>query len=501
MQDDDAEILAAAREGFLVEAREQLQAFESALLVMETDPADAENLNAAFRAAHTIKGTAGLFGCDAVASFTHEVETLMEALRSGQRAVSPEISASLLESLDQIGALLGEINLPAGAPEVARRSAELGAQLRRLCGSGAPHHAGSGPSPSNGTSNGTSNDASNATSNIPSGAAAGPAASQPPAAPWHLSLRFGPDALRNGLDPLAFLRYLGSLGTVGGIRTLVDQVPALDALDAEACHLGFELRLDTRHHPATDRAAIEQVFEFAREDAAITVLEPFADAAAYTALLAERCGDDAERRKALQALWAELAVAAPDTSPPAAAGKTATSAPPSACAPAVEPPAGAPAERRHGTADRRAPESPRRQADAARGAPAARSAAGDDARYVRVRADKLDHLIDIIGELVIAGSGVQAAALAEAAAQSQEAAQRVCDLVEEARDGALALRMVPVGETFARFHRVVRDVSKQLGKEVELVISGGDTELDKSMVDVIADPLTHLVRNSLDHGI
>ena len=82
-----------------------------------------------------------------------------------------------------------------------------------------------------------------------------------------------------------------------------------------------------------------------------------------------------------------------------------------------------------------------------------------------------------------------------------EAALRIHDLVQEARDGALGLRMVPIGETFARFHRVVRDVSKQLGKDVELQISGGDTELDKSMVETLADPLMHLVRNSLDHGI
>jgi two-component system chemotaxis sensor kinase CheA len=77
----------------------------------------------------------------------------------------------------------------------------------------------------------------------------------------------------------------------------------------------------------------------------------------------------------------------------------------------------------------------------------------------------------------------------------------VADLVQATRDGALALRMVPVGETFARFQRVVRDTAKQLGKEIELVVTGGDTELDKSMVERIADPLMHLVRNSLDHGI
>ena len=115
--------------------------------------------------------------------------------------------------------------------------------------------------------------------------------------------------------------------------------------------------------------------------------------------------------------------------------------------------------------------------------------------------DKLDHLIDLVGELVIASSGAQLVAQQEGSAAFAEAALRIRSLVESARDGALALRMVPIGETFARFHRVVRDVSKLLGKQVELQITGADTELDKSMVEVIADPLMHLVRNSMDHGL
>jgi two-component system chemotaxis sensor kinase CheA len=120
---------------------------------------------------------------------------------------------------------------------------------------------------------------------------------------------------------------------------------------------------------------------------------------------------------------------------------------------------------------------------------------------MRVSADKLDRLIDLIGELVIASSGAQLVAQPNPRRAFMEAALRIHDLVQEARDGALGLRMVPIGETFSRFQRVVRDVSKQLGKDVELQITGGDTELDKSMVEAIADPLMHLVRNSLDHGI
>jgi len=466
---DDAEILAAAREGFLAEARELLQAFESALLVMETDPGDAENLNAAFRAAHTIKGTAGLFGCDAVAAFTHEVETLMEGLRSGSLEVNADISAALLESLDQIGALLDEVNLAAGAPAVAARSTELAVRLRALAG-GAPA-----------TADRTA--ATPTTKATPPGTAgmAGAAASI-----WHLSLRFGADALRNGLDPLAFIRYLGSLGELAAVRLLEGDVPPLRALDPEGCHLGFEIRFDTAAHPATDRAAIEQVFEFATEDAQIAILSPTAGPQEFEGLLAGRCGDDAARRAALRSLWREMGVPFEDGGAPAASPDA---------APAAATDAEAIVERRQpAAADRRENEPERRE-----GARDRRG--GDDTRYVRVRADKLDRLIDTIGELVIAGSGAQSAALAAAAPAALEAAQRVCDLVEEVRDGALSLRMVPVGETFARFHRVVRDVSKQLGKEVELVLSGGDTEMDKAMVDAIADPLTHLVRNSLDHGI
>ncbi|MCC6248825.1 MAG: chemotaxis protein CheA [Rubrivivax sp.] len=484
---DDAEILAAAREGFLAEARELMQAFESALLVMETDPRDAENLNAAFRAAHTIKGTAGLFGCDAVAAFTHEVETLMEGLRAGQLEVSADISAALLESLDQIGALLDEVNLAEGSPAVAARSAELAARLRVLAGATPPQATATASSAVDAAP------AHDARSDSDTGAAC-----------WHLSLRFGADALRNGLDPLAFIRYLGSLGDLRAVRLLDGDVPALAALDAESCHLGFEIRFDSRAHPATDRAAIEQVFEFASEDAAVGILPPDANAADYEALLAERSGGDVERAAALRAVWQEIGV--PAVAGDNAATTTAAQPMPSAAPPPLPPaaklePAPAPAppqpaidRRQHITTDRRENEPDRRD-----GVRDRRS--GDDTRYVRVRADKLDRLIDTIGELVIAGSGAQSAALAATVPAVLEAAERVCDLVEEVRDGALSLRMVPVGETFARFHRVVRDVSKQLGKEVELVLTGGDTEMDKAMVDAIADPLTHLVRNSLDHGI
>jgi two-component system, chemotaxis family, sensor kinase CheA len=462
-RDDDAEIIAAARVGFLDEAADMLQQFEQALLVMETDPADAENLNAAFRAAHTIKGTAGLFGCDAVVVFTHEVETLLEGLRAGTLPVTDAISAALLEGLDQMAALLDEVRSGRSSPSVAERSQVLGARLRQLYGAPA---AAPAADPAVDQGEGTT-----------AGATAAEGA-------WHLSLRFGADALRNGLDPLAFIRYLSSLGQITACAVVADGLPALADLDAEACHLGFELGLRS----SAGQAEIERVFEFAADDCSLQILPPDADGNAFEQLLDLRCQGDGAATEALLAMWAHIGVGmgqlSQDAAPAEAADETVAATPVVASVASASPPPAT--ERRTEGTDRRVGRDRR--------APA-------EARFVKVRADKLDHLIDLIGELVIAGSGAQMVANQEGSAVFLEATQRVSDLVQATRDGALALRMVPVGETFSRFQRVVRDTSKQLGKEIDFVVTGGDTELDKSMVELIADPLMHLVRNSLDHGI
>ncbi|WDU65188.1 chemotaxis protein CheA [Pseudomonas poae] len=124
-----------------------------------------------------------------------------------------------------------------------------------------------------------------------------------------------------------------------------------------------------------------------------------------------------------------------------------------------------------------------------------------DTSLVKVAAHKLDELINLVGELVISTAGAQMQAKRTGDNACIESALAVHQHVEHIRESALKLRMVEVGDTFNRFHRVVRDVSKQLDKHIQLSIQGGDTELDKSVIDKIADPLTHLVRNAIDHGI
>lgn len=132
---------------------------------------------------------------------------------------------------------------------------------------------------------------------------------------------------------------------------------------------------------------------------------------------------------------------------------------------------------------------------------AGKGTASNDGNLIRVDAAKLDQLINLVGELIIAGAGANLVAVRSGIGEMIEATSLLSRLVEEVRDSALTLRMVQIGATFTRFQRVVRDVSKELGKDIVLRIGGGETELDKTVVERIGDPLTHLVRNAMDHGI
>ncbi|VVN95581.1 hypothetical protein PS689_02239 [Pseudomonas fluorescens] len=265
---------------------------------------------------------------------------------------------------------------------------------------------------------------------------------------WHISLRFGVDVFRNGMDPLSFLRYLNTLGQMVQVTTVTDSIPTVEEWDPESCHLGFEI--DFRS--AAGHAAINEVFDFVREDCAVEI----------TAL-----DETAESTRT------DL-VSQDDTSPVIHSGEL--------------------------LGDQRAVPRGPAQVSTERASPA-NEQKNKDGRYVRVNADKLDELINLVGELVIASAGASLLARSCNNAPLQEASSTVSGLVEEILDGALHLRMIPIGDTFNRFRRVVRDVSQELGKDIDLIISGAETELDKTVVEKIGDPLMHLLRNSMDHGI
>ncbi|MDN0077003.1 chemotaxis protein CheA [Crenobacter sp. SG2303] len=449
---------------FVTESHEQLAALEAALLQLETAPDDVDTLNAIFRAAHTIKGGAGVIECGYIVSFTHVVENVLDQLRNGDIRLGTDLVAVLLACSDHIGLLLGELEAGHATP-ADLLLADGDALLARLQG------------------NGLGLDASPVHSAVPVDVleSLGGETAEPDC--WHISLRFEPHVLRNGMDPLSFLRYLATLGTIVHMETLADAMPSADAMDAEACYLGFEIRFAS----CADKAAIEGVFDFVRDDCTLHILPPHSRLADYIDLIQAlpedvmRLGEILVRVGAITQAELDDGLLAQQT--PAADGVPATTIPLGEILQqqqVVRPELVEAAVAKQGQVhDKKAAE----------------------ARLIRIQADKLDRLIDLVGELVIASSSVGLLASRTGRSELLEAASLMTRLVESTRDSALQLRMVQVGDTFSRFNRIVRDVSKELGKDIELVIAGGETELDKSVVEKIGDPLIHLVRNAIDHGI
>jgi two-component system chemotaxis sensor kinase CheA len=438
---------------FILEARELLEDMEAALLRVADEADPRESINAIFRAAHTIKGSSGLFGLDAVVTFTHVVESVLDQVRDGAVKLDEPLVALMLASGDYIGRLVDAVERgePQADPKTEPEGAALLGRLQGyLASPAAPAAAVAGP--------------------VGAAAAGGPAR-------WHLSLRFGPDVLRNGMDPLSFIRYLATLGEIEHIVTLPDAVPGLDTLDPEGCCLGFEIAFITN----ADKAAIENVFDFVIDDCALRIVPPGSQVAQYIELIRSlpeqpsRLGEILVRCGSVTAHELETALQLQAGSAPgqkigailAEQGKVAPQVVEAALA-------------------------KQKQVKETRSA---------ESQSVRVDADKLDRLINLVGELIIATAGANLVARRTRNLELMERNSTLSELVEEVRDSALQLRMVKIGGTFARFKRVVHDVARELGKDIELAVNGEDTELDKTVVEKIGDPLMHLVRNAMDHGI
>jgi two-component system, chemotaxis family, sensor kinase CheA len=384
--------------GFIAESADLLREMEAGLLDCAGGTTDPEKINLIFRLAHTIKGSAGLFGFDDIVQFVHVVETALDLVRLGRVPMSEELVALLLRCKDHIDALLGPLSGGEPDPQLQARGLELHTLLRQLTETDEPDRQQATGTAAN-TTRGTKAEED-----------------------WHVCVRFGPGVLTSGMDPLGFVRYLQTFCEIRALEVLDDRLPPPSEMDPETCYLGFEMRLRTE----SGRSGIEAAFEFVREDCTLSISQ----VAPVAAIAARDTGDDPGKRQA------------------AAGGEHAAAA-----------------------------------------------------ASIRVDAAKLDYLITRIGELIIAAAGANLLARRAGNSELEESTSTLSSLVEQVREGALQLRMVKIGGTFNRFQRVVHDVSRELGKEIQLVVRGEDTELDKTVVERIADPLTHLVRNAIDHGI
>ena len=456
-----------AKQTYIIEARELLDSMEEALLIVEGMSEPEEPINAMFRAVHTIKGSAGLFGLDGIVHFAHTVESVLDRVRGSGLQLTGHLIGLMLECHDHLAQLISD--LQSALPETAEVTLAGEGILARL----APYMNG-------GLAKAAQAHPVEAAPLRPK------AGAEPPGRDcWHVSIRFSRDVLRNGMDPLSFVRYLATMGEIVHLASIFGNLPEREAFDPEECRLGLEIELDTQ----AERAAIEDVFEFVRDGSEIRLIPPNAKVEDYIQLIKELPEEDRFLGEILvaggcltlheleEALKVQRQESYGDGSVQGRRLGTIViqenAVPPTVVVAALE----------------KQKKYQERQAQ--------------ELRVVKVSAEKLDRLVDLVGELVIAGASAHAKAgqAGTGSASLLEATVTVNKLVEEIRDNALSLRMVQIGETFNKFRRIVRDVSLELGKAIELEIHGADTELDKTIVEKLSDPLMHIVRNSIDHGI
>ncbi|MGY8637571.1 chemotaxis protein CheA [Bradyrhizobium sp. 14AA] len=286
----------------------------------------------------------------------------------------------------------------------------------------------------------------------------------PPLAPgeskqagWHLYLEFESHILRNGSNPLDLLEDLCKLGPCF-VVPVTDGIPFLDEMEPEDCYLKWDVKL----HAACDKDAIDDVFMFVSDEMKLT-LSPLEHVEAPAPMLLFQLDDEEP------APVAEVA------------------------APVVEVAAALVAEQPVAKAEPKSESKPEPKSETKR--------EDRGIATVRVQAERLDELMDRVGELVIAQARLTQLAASGSDLSIKMIAEEIERLASSLRDTTMGARMVPIGSLFGRFRRLVHDLSRDLSKPVEFVTTGEDTELDKTMIECLADPLVHLIRNAIDHGI
>lgn len=400
---------------FYEESFEGLDIMESELLTLDVGKADNEVINTIFRAAHSIKGGSGTFGLNAVAEYTHVMETLLDEMRAGQREVTQLAVDILLRSVDVLRSMLLSLkdNEELDHDTIATTHAELEKLL-----------------------NGGDTASSVATSSTDSGTAE--TAEQ--ISGWTISFKPNADMLQTGNDPVRIIRELDALGDVV-VEVHTEEMPELELLDPEQSYLSWTISV------AGDVAEddIKECFEWVEDECELTII----------------------------------------ANKPANINKTV--------------PTDITSPKEHHIES-----TPQADKQVAQKSTAKKPAA--ESSSIRVNIDKVDDLINMVGELVITQSMLSQLGAVEdfdvlALERLNDGLTQLEQHTRELQESVMRIRMMPISFAFQRFPRLVHDMSSQFGKQIELKLSGEATELDKTVMEKIGDPLVHLVRNSLDHGI
>ncbi len=459
MSDDFAQFNSA----FFEEAAEHMAVIEAGLLDLEARPDDLDLLNKIFRSAHSIKGVAGMLGFTPVAQFTHKMETLLDQLRNGRIAVTQPMTDLLLKSTDCLKALIEAAQNETTADEAMIHPLEV--QLEAAAAGTMPS-AASAPAP--------------VTAEAPAPVAALPAGNSL----RRFTIRWTPPAFlfQRGLDPQQIFKELGDLGTVSDVQLDVSRLPDLSGMDPEQCYLSWTLTLAT----AKSKEIVAGVFEFIREDSVLSIEEGEAQDEKRTTNDASRGTNiaDGDESKPLGQILVETGVVSREALDQALSQQKRV---------------GEILIEQHAATPQQINQALQKQQEGV-----THAKKGTDTASIRVDTAKIDKLINLVGELVITQSMLSDLSARFEMSQLPVLLERVAQLernTREIQERVMGIRMLPIGSAFSRFPRLVRDLSGKSGKKIQLVLSGEETELDKTVIESITDPLTHLVRNSADHGL
>ncbi|HZX29868.1 MAG TPA: chemotaxis protein CheW [Rhodocyclaceae bacterium] len=483
---------------FFDESAEHLAEMESLLLDLDVDNPEPEQLNAIFRAAHSIKGSSGTFGFTDLAETTHVLENLLDRIRKQELALRADMVDAFLEAGDILKSMLAAHQGQGQADPLAVE--QVRDRLRQLSGAAVESPAATEP-------------------------AAQPVVADTAPASRRFDIQFVPTAAAATGDGVK--HFIEDLGTLGKVEILCSPEGAPDGIGL------WQLKLST----AADQSAFTEQLDFIADSGAWRITEDksltpdgqeafgfFSDSPGVpddelgygffeplpAAPIAEPVQDEgygffeplptppagpAVIEGEGYGFFAPLPAAAPAETPPVAEEGDGYGFFAPLPAPVPEPAPAAPVKTAVETMAAKSATKPAKSGASAAGA-------GDSS--IRVSVEKVDQLINLVGELVITQ-----AMLLQTATKMQDAAPErllngLAQLERNTRDlqeSVMSIRMLPISFVFSRFPRVVRDLSAKLGKQVELKTTGEATELDKGLIERIADPLTHLIRNSLDHGI
>jgi two-component system chemotaxis sensor kinase CheA len=481
--------LEAIKVTFFQECEELLADLEGGLLAMEEGGGDLETVNAVFRAVHSIKGGAGAFGLEPLVRFAHVFETLLDAVRSGSVPNTVELAAVLLRAsdilADHVSAArgLGDVDMAASAA----MAAELEQWTDPNAAPAAPAPAAAAPAAVEETPPaviGADDDAMDdddlgfvfvpQTITVEAQAAD---AELVPSNVWTVSIRPKSDLYRKANETALLLRELSRLGPIKA--TLDDSaLPSLQDLDPEAAFVTWSVRVETDQ----DEAAIREVFEFVDGDCDLEITRGEGSLQATIAAIAAP---------------PEPAPAAIEPiAPPTPAPVEAAPPPAAAAAPVVDVPPAVEAAKPAAAAS----------APAAAATPKATpvEVPGPGQSVIRVDPERIDRLIDLVGELVINQAMLAQRVGEYGIAPSSNLAMGLDELEQltrEIQDSVMAIRAQPVKSVFQRMPRLVREVANMTGKQARLVMDGENTEVDKTVIERLSDPITHMLRNAIDHGL